>query len=449
MAQQDNYKTESVSGLQELLKFRGNPLAYLRNISIRGVDIRQITIGKRRVFFVNHPTLIRDVLVTHDWNFIKGRGLRASKPVFGSGLLTSEGELHRRQRRLAQPAFHSERLAGYARTMVNLGAAASSRWSEGERIAIDQEMMRLTLQIVGRTLFTADVLAEAREIGNAVTNALHEFRLLNSPLVQTIQVVRRWAARRASKSRHRFEHLLRRIISEHRAYPERYADMLSMLMASDGEMGTGYMSDELLLDEALTIFLAGHETTANALTWAWYLLAQHPAAEQTLHEEIEHVLNGRLPSPEDMVRLHYTGQVFREALRLYPPAWIIGREAVTGYRLGSVDVPAGSTLMMSPYAIHRDPRFWHDPETFAPERWKEGAADQRPKFAFFPFGAGSRVCIGEHFATMEGVLLIAVIAQHWRLRLTPQQEVGLSPQITLRPRPSISMVALGAERGNP
>jgi cytochrome P450 len=403
------------------------------------VDIRQITIRKRRVFFVNHPTLIRDVLVTHDWNFIKGPGLRASKPVFGSGLLTSEGELHRRQRRLAQPAFHSERLAVYARTMVDLGAAASSRWNQGERIAIDQEMMRLTLQIVGRTLFTADVLAEAREIGNAVTNALHEFRLLNSPLVQTVQLVRRWAARRAGKSRHRFEHLLRRIIADHRAHPECYADMLSMLMSSDGEMGTGYMSDELLLDEALTIFLAGHETTANALTWTWYLLAQHPEAEQKLHEEIEQILGGRLPSPEDVVRLRYTGQVFREALRLYPPAWIIGREAVTGYRLGSVEVPAGSTLMMSPYASHRDPRFWDEPETFAPERWKESASNDRPKFAFFPFGAGSRVCIGEHFATMEGVLLIAVIAQQWRLRLAPLQEIGLAPQITLRPRQSIWM----------
>ncbi len=433
------YRTESLRGIKEFLGFRKSPLTLLRSIASRGVDILQIAAGKRQIFFVNHPSLIRDVLVTHDWNFIKGPGLRASKPLFGSGLLTSEGELHRRQRRLAQPAFHSARLVEYAREIVELGAATSRDWNDGQEIAVDREMMQLTLRIVGRTLFTADVLHEARDIGAAVTGALHHFRQLNSPLIQASQFLRRWAGLRARRSRLRFEGLLSRIIADHREHPDRYNDMLSLLMASDDETGTGYMSDELLLDEALTIFLAGHETTANALTWTWYLLARHPEVEQKLHEEIEQVLQGRQPAPEDVLKLRYTGEIFREALRLYPPAWIIGREAVTGYRLGSIEVPAGSTLLMSPYAMHRDPRFWNSPESFVPERWEDPLAANRPKFAFFPFGAGTRVCIGEHFAVSEGVLLMAVIAQQWRLHLVPGQEIAPEPHITLRPRHSIHM----------
>lgn len=439
MGEFGEYRTESLKGLRELLKFRESPLALLQTLARRGVDVLQIAAGKRQIYFANHPSLIRDVLVTHDWNFIKGRGLRASKPLFGSGLLTSEGELHRRQRRLAQPAFHSARLVEYARVMVEFGVATSQKWNNDQELAIDREMMRLTLQIVGRTLFTADVLHEAKDVGDAVTGALHQFRQLNSPFIQTTQFLRRWANLRASRSRRRFEGLLGRIIADHREHPDRYNDMLSLLMVSDNETGTGYMSDELLLDEALTIFLAGHETTANALTWTWYLLAQHPEVEKKLHDEIERVLQGRQPAPEDALKLCYTGQIFREALRLYPPAWIIGREAVTGYRLGSIEVPAGSTLMMSPYAMHRDPRFWNNPESFAPERWEDNLSGDRPKFAFFPFGAGTRVCIGEHFATLEGVLLIAVIAQQWRLHLIPDQKIAMQPQITLRPRGSIHM----------
>ena len=433
------YRTESLRGIREFLRFRRSPLAFLQSISSRGVDVVQITAGRRRIFFLNHPNLIRDVLVTHDWNFIKGPGLRASKPLFGSGLLTSEGELHRRQRRLAQPAFHSARLVEYAREIVELGTATSQGWSNGQEIAVDREMMQLTLQIVGRTLFTADVLHEAKDIGDAVTGALHHFRQLNSPFIQAAQFLRRWASARARRSRAQFEGLLSRIIADHRAHPQRYNDMLSLLMASDDETGTGYMSDELLLDEALTIFLAGHETTANALTWTWYLLAQHPEVEDKLYEEIEEVLQGKHPTPEDVPRLGCTGRIFREALRLYPPAWIIGREAVTGYRLGSMEVPAGSTLLMSPYAMHRDPRFWNSAESFVPERWEDPLAANRPKFAFFPFGAGTRVCIGEHFAISEGVLLIAVIAQQWRLNLVPGQAISPEPQITLRPRRSIQM----------
>ncbi|MGC9199937.1 MAG: cytochrome P450 [Acidobacteriaceae bacterium] len=439
MGETGAYRTESVQGWRELFRFRESPLALLQGLTRRGVDVLHMAAGKRNIYIVNHPILIRDVLVTHDWNFIKGPGLRASRPLFGHGLLTSEGELHRRQRRLVQPAFNNARLAEYAGAMVELGETTLAGWRDQQELAIDQEMMRLTLQIVGRTLFTADVLHEAKEIGDAVSDAVGQFRQLNSPLIQAIGLLRGWVNGRAVRSRRRFEGLLSRMIADHREHPDRYNDMLSLLMASDDETGTGYMSDELLLDEALTIFLAGHETTANALTWTWYLLAQHPEVEEKLHEEIDRVLQGRQPTLEDAGKLCYTGEIFRETLRLYPPAWIIGREAVTGYRLGAMEVATGSTLLMSPYAMHRDPRFWNDPERFAPERWEDGQAGDRPKFAYFPFGAGTRVCIGEHFAALEGVLLMAVIAQQWRLRLMAGQEIAPQPQITLRPRGSIHM----------
>jgi cytochrome P450 len=432
-----SYNVESQSGLNEVLRFRRDPLEHIADAGRRSVDVRSLRIANRVIFQVNHPDLIRDVLVTHDWNFIKGRGLRASKPILGNGLLTSEGELHRRQRRLAQPAFHSARLAAYARAMVDCTLTTSAGWVSGQQYALDQEMMRLTLQIVGRTLFSADVLHDAKDIGDSLTNALRLFLSLNRPVAQLISPVRKWGEHKGARSRQKLAQVLGKVIEDHRRQPDQYDDMLSLLMSSHDDMGAGYMSDELLLDECLTLFLAGHETTANALTWTWYLLAQHPEVELRLRQEIKSALGDRPPTLEDVPLLEYTGRVFRESLRLYPPAWIIAREAVTAYRLGPLDVPPGATLFMSPYATQRDPRFWREPEQFNPDRWLEDVSASRPKFSFYPFGAGTRVCIGEHFAMMEGVLLIAVLIQRWKFHLLPNQQVDLWPQITLRPRHSI------------
>jgi cytochrome P450 len=423
------------------LRFRRGPLEYIAGAGRRSVDIKKIAFGKFQLFHVNHPDLIRDVLVTHDWNFIKARGLRSSKPILGNGMLTSEGELHRRQRRLAQPAFHSARLAAYADVMVACAARAGKSWACGQVCALDQEMMRLTLEIVGRTLFSADVVDEASDIGESLTRALRLFIGLNRPLAQLIPAVRRQAERKAARSRSELAVALIKVIEQHRQDPDKYDDMLSLLMSSHDDMGAGYMSDELLLDESLTLFLAGHETTANALTWTWYLLAQNAEVDGQLRQEIDTVLEGRLPTLADLPQLRYTSQVFLEALRLYPPAWIIAREAVSAYRLGPFEVPPGATLFMSPYATQRDPRFWKDPEVFDPGRWKEETAVSRPKFSFYPFGAGTRVCIGEHFALMEGVLVMATLLQQWKFHLLPGQRVELWPQITLRPRHSIQFAA--------
>ncbi|HEY4049252.1 MAG TPA: cytochrome P450 [Acidobacteriaceae bacterium] len=434
-----DYKTDSRTGVAEFVRFRRDPIAYVTELADRQLDVRHLRFGKRHVYLVNHPDIVRDVLITHDWNFIKGRGLRSSKPVLGNGLLTSEGELHRRQRRLAQPAFHSTRLTEYARTMVDCAARMSDDWQNGSDYDIHGQMTRLTLEIVGRALFSADVVHEAADIGQSLTEALRLFIALNSPIAQLVSPIRRWAERRAMRSRRKLENILGKVIADHRSAPDKYDDMLSMLLGSHDDLGAGYMSDQLLLDESVTLFLAGHETTANALAWTWYLLGQHPEAEDALHREIDRELQGRRPSLEDLSRLQFTAMLFREALRLYPPAWVISREAITDYRLGTIDVPAGANLFLIPYATQRDARFWEDPEEFRPERWREGASAARPKFAFFPFGAGTRVCIGENFAMMEGVLLIATFAQRWRLRLRPGQNTGLWPQITLRPRHEIKV----------
>ncbi|MGA7158474.1 MAG: cytochrome P450 [Acidobacteriaceae bacterium] len=428
------YRTESASGMLELLRFRRDPIAYVGDIGKRGVDIRHIRAGSRHIFMVNHPELIRDILITHDWNFVKGPGLRSSKAVLGNGLLTSEGELHRRQRRLVQPAFHSARLATYAEIMVQCAATHRGTWKSGIEYFVDEQMMRLTLQIVGRTLFSADMQDEAAEVSKSLKNALRVFVTLNNPLAQLLPPVRSWARRKATQSRREIETLLNKVVDAHRQHPETYDDMLSMLLRSHDDSSAGYMSNELLLDECLTLFLAGHETTANALVWTWYLLSQHPEIEAALEAELDAVLAGRLPTLEDVPALKYTGQVLREAMRLYPPAWIIARDAVTAYRLGDLDAPQGSTLMMSPYATHHDPRFWPNPDVFYPERWAGEGTSARSSFSYYPFGAGTRVCIGEHFAMMEGVLLIATLAQQWRFTLVPGQQIVPFPRITLRPR---------------
>jgi cytochrome P450 len=446
-----SYTVETKKGVAEFLRFRRNPLDYFADAGRRSVDITCLRFGSRRIFQVNHPDLIRDVLVTHDWNFIKGMGLRAAKPVLGNGLLVSEGELHRRQRRLAQGAFHSSRLEAYARVMVKCAEDRSAHWTSGATIPMNREMGRMTLEIVGRTLFTADLSSDAFDLESRLCRAMEVLVALNHPLAHLLSPVRSLAARKAASVRGETAELLRNVIDEHRNHPDNYDDLLSMLIESRDDAHAGSMSDQLLLDECLTLFLAGHESTADALTWTWYLLSQHPAAANKLHAELERVLAGASPTMGDLRQLRYTEAVFKEVLRLYPPAWVITREAVSGYRLGDIEVPAGSTVVMSTYATHRDPRYWESPEAFRPERWIDEGAGERPKFTFFPFGAGSRMCVGEHFAMMEAVLAIAVIAMRWRFDLIPGQKVELWPQITLRARNGIYLQAerLGSSQALP
>ena len=403
-------------------------------------DIAHYRIGPQHLFLFNHPDLIRDVLVTNQKNFHKSRGLERAKRLLGNGLLTSEGEFHLRQRRLAQPAFHRQRIAAYAATMTDFAGRTRSQWTDGATVDMHTEMMRLTLGIVAKTLFDADVDSEAAEIGSAMTAAFESFNYAMLPFTEYLDRLPIPAVRRFNAARDRLDSTIYRMIRERRASGEDRGDLLSMLLLAQDTEGDGTsMSDAQLRDEALTIFLAGHETTANALTWTWYLLSQHPGVEARLHSELDSTLAGRLPTYENLPALPYTRMVLAESMRLYPPAWAIGRRALEDFEAGGFTVPAGSVVLMSQYIMHRDSRFFPEPERFDPERWTPEHQAERPKFSYFPFGGGARVCIGEQFAWMEGILLIAAIAQQWRMRLVPDHVVDLQPLITLRPKYGMKM----------
>ena len=423
-----------------LLALRRDTLGYLRNLALTYGDLVHFQIGKQKFFLINDPDVIREILVTDHRNFTKGRGLEVAKRLLGEGLLTSEGEFHRRQRRLAQPAFHRQRVAAYGAVMTAHAELLSAKWQNGARLDMAQEMMGLTLGIVAKTLFNTDLEAETREIGAAVSEAVHLMDFAMLPYAPLLERLNPAIKRRFDRARARLDATVYRMIREHRADTEDRGDLLSMLLLAQDELGDGGgMTDEQLRDEAMTIFLAGHETTANALTWTWYLLSQHPEVERKLHAELDSVLSGRRPTDADVANLPYTRRVLAESMRCYPPAWVVGRRVIADYQIGDYTLPAGSICMISQYVTHHDPRWYPEPMRFDPDRWTPEAQEQRPKFAYYPFGSGPRVCIGEGFAWMEGILLIATLAQRWRMRLVPEQKIALQPVVTLRPRYGMQM----------
>ena len=423
------------------IAFRRDPLGFLQAAAHEHGDIVYFKIGPQNVYFLNHPDHVKDVLVTHNQNFIKGRALQRSKRLLGEGLLTSEGEFHRRQRRLAQPAFHKQRIASYGVMMTDYAEKTSRRWNDGETLDMSQEMMRLTLGIVGKTLFDADVESEAQEIGEALNTVMELFNAMLLPFSEVLEKLPLPQNRRFQTAKDRLDATIYRMIDERRQSGEDRGDLLSMLLLAQDEEGDGKgMTDEQVRDEALTIFLAGHETTANAMTWTWYLLSQHPEVEAKLHAELEAVLKERrIPTFEDVPNLRYTEMVFAEAMRLYPPAWAIGRLCLKDYEVAGFVIPEGSLVLLSQYVMHRDERFYPDPTHFDPERWTPQARESRPTYSYFPFGGGPRRCIGEGFAWMEGILLIATLARQWSMSLVPNHPVELRPVITLRPKHGMRM----------
>jgi cytochrome P450 len=413
--------------------FRRDPIRFLERLHDRYGDVARFRIGPRRLYLLAHPDQVRDVLVTRHRNFIKSRALQRARVILGQGLLTSEGEMHLRQRRMAQPAFHRERIAALGETMVAYAARAGAGWRPGAELDMAREMNRLTLAIAGKTLFGADVEREADEIGAALNDALNAFKRLTNPLGAILdrlplpQTLRVW---RASE---RLDATIYRMIEERRRSGEDRGDLLSMLLAARDEEGDGgAMTDLQLRDEALTLFLAGHETTANALAWSWHLLALNPAAEARLHAEVD-ALGEAPPRADDLARLPFTRAVLAESMRLYPPAWAIGRQPLEAFEAGGYRVRAGTVVLMSPWVTHRDPRWFPDPERFDPDRWTPENEAKLPRYAYFPFGGGPRKCIGEGFAWTEGILVLATLARRWRLRHAPGAEVGRQPLITLRP----------------
>jgi len=395
-------------------------------------------IGGRPFYFVNDPALVEEMLVTRGRDYIKSRGVQRLKRLLGNGLLSSEAPLHLRQRRMIQPAFHRERIAKYGAAMVAGARGASSAWHVGNEVAIDAEMMTLTLRIAAETLFTTNVAADAHDVAAALTQAMRTFpasMTLYGGLLDAIPF--HPATRRFSDARARLDAVVYRMIEARRTADDPGDDLLAMLLAARDDDGAP-MSDEQIRDEAMTIFLAGHETTANALAWTWLLLAEHPAVESALHTELARVLGDRLPTADDVAALTYTRDVVAEAMRLYPPAWAIGRRAIRDTALGPWTIPAGAILITSQYVMHRDPALWGDPLAFRPERW-QAEARALPKFAYFPFGGGSRLCIGEPFAWMEAVLVVATIAQRWRFERVDTAPIPLDPLVTLRPKVPIRL----------
>ncbi len=430
-------------------EMRRRPPETMAKIAHRYGDVVHMSFQGRHLYLLNRPEFIEDVLITHNKDFIKGQGLQRTKALLGEGLLTSEGDFHLRQRRLIQPVFHRQQLNQYGQVMVDATEQASERWSsqagpDGSlAIDVEKEMKRLALAIAGRTLFNADVEADASEVGQALTNIMELQNSLFARPADNPGLFGGRIAERFAENRERLDRIVYRLIADRRKMMENGQpgpdDVLGRLLkAQDTENGSG-MSDQQVRDEVLTLFLAGHETTANALTWTWYLLSQNPDVEKRLQQEVDQVLSGHAPGVADLENLPYTHNVFTESMRIYPPAWIIGRQVQNEYEVGGYTLPVGSGVLLSQWVTHHDPRYYPDPWRFDPDRWLPEQKARRPKFAYFPFGAGPRQCIGENFAWMEGEIALAALARSWQMRLLPGQKIDIRPRITLRPKYPILM----------
>jgi cytochrome P450 len=415
-----------------------DPLGLLTSWSRQFGDIFYYRAGWISVYFLNHPDHIESVLVTHHQNFTKDRVLRNSRWFFGDGLLTSEGTEWMRQRRLSQPAFHRERIASYARTMTDYAEEMMGFWKDGETLDIHQEMMRLTVRIVVKALFNVAVTEESQKITTALNVLMQQGTGGKMVLPAFVRYLPIPAVLRVRRAVRQLDEIVYGIIRQRRRSDCDTGDLLSMLLQAEDQDGS-HMTDRQLRDEVMTFLLAGHETTALSLSWIWYLLSQHPEVEQKLQWELGQILGGRVPKVEDLPRLRYTEKVVKEAMRLYPPAWGLGRTALKDCEIGGYHVPAGANVVMSQWIMHRDPRFYSRPEEFCPDRW---SADNQviPKFAYFPFGGGPRLCIGAAFAMMEATLLLATIARRFQLQLVPGHPVVPTPSITLRPKNGIRVV---------
>lgn len=428
------------------LKALSNTRAFLNNRALfmydlwdRYGDVCRFQLGVFDVYFINRPEWIKEALQDHK-NFPKTPAIRSLRFVLGDGLLLSGGEVHRRQRRLMQPAFHPSRIALYCDTMVERTRALCARWRDKEEVVINREMSGLTLDIVSRTMFNSDVENLTERVSRAINAILPMADTIAEPtgmLRRFLPLPRTLRFRRGNKE---LNAIIYEIIAEGRASGQDRGDLLSMLLLAQDDEGDGTgMSDKQLRDEALTIFLAGHETTAVALTWIFYLLSRNPEVANRLHREVVEVIGRRSPCAEDVASLSYARMVISEALRLYPPAYLIDRISENDWEIGEHVIPAGKYVFLSQYTMHRHPEFWPDPERFDPERWTPEAMETRPKFAYFPFGGGPRVCIGEQFAWTELILVVATIVQSWEVFCVDEQEASIGSAITLRPAEDIRL----------
>jgi cytochrome P450 len=436
--------------LGHLLRFRRAPIPTLFECWRECGDLTRVRLGAVSPHLVIHPDGVQHVLQSNAKNYDKQtRGFSKLKLALGEGLLTSEGALWRKQRRAVQPAFHKERLEGFAAVMTDATATMLDGWGRRtEPLDVADEMTGLTLDIIARTMFSAELGPDSKSLASMVTLSA---RHINSRITSLTGMFDFWeklptpANRRFWAARREGDALIHRVIERRRSgKTEPTSDLLSMLMESrDQETGEG-MSDQQLRDEVVTIFSAGHETTAQALTWTFYLLSTHPEAERRLRDEVRAALGDTPPTLADLPRLGYAGRVIKESMRLFPPAWAISRRAETDDHLGAHRIPARTFVLLVPYLTHRHPAFWENPEGFDPDRFLPERSKGQHRFAYVPFGAGARMCIGSNFALMEAQLVLASVVQRYRLDLLPGHPVELDALITLRSRHGMRMKAVPA-----
>jgi cytochrome P450 len=415
---------------------RSAMLARMETIAQTYGDIVRLKSIGRHLVFINHPDLLQQVFIDRAQRYVKSAGVRATKRLVGNGLLTSEGEFHLRQRRLVQPAFHRQRIANLGSMMVEYSLTRANTWSAAQPFDIYHEMTQLTMHVVAKALFNANVAA-SEQVGNAIDFLIRHMTVLDgSPIgIWLSKLPTPFNRTRQAKTTF-LQQVVRDFIAAGRARQQDIGDLLSILLESQDTEGDGTgMSDQQIADEVMTLFVAGHETTANWLTWSFYELGQRPELQAKVRAEVQQVVGDRLPSAADYPNLKYTRQFLSEVLRLYPPVFVVGRETCQPDELGGYLLPRGTSVLLSPWVIQRDARYWDEPLAFKPERF--AGEHNRPKFSFIPFGGGSRVCIGEGFAWQEAVLVLSTVLQKWDVRYAGSEPVGFSPQVTLRPKSAV------------
>ncbi|HEU4371784.1 MAG TPA: cytochrome P450 [Methylomirabilota bacterium] len=423
-----------------LPEFRRDILGFFAACARQYGDVVPLRVPRRRLILLSHPDLIEEVLTTHARRTTKTVLIQTLRPVLGDGLLLSEGEHWLRQRRLIQPAFHRQRIAAYGDVMAAYADRAMARWNDGETRDVHADMMTITQAIVAKTLFDADVSGDSWDVGQALHVLMEDFARRRTRLFELPSFVPTPGRRSARRAVERLDRTVYGIIAARRAGGEDRGDLLSLLLhAQDADDGSR-MTDRQVRDEIMTLFLAGHETTAVSLSWTWYLLAQHPEVEARLAGELRHVLDGRLPTVADLPRLRYTEMVVTESMRLYPPVYSMTRRVAESCEVGGHTIAPETVLVMSQWVVHRDPRWFDEPAAFQPDRWENDLAKRLPRYAYFPFGGGPRLCIGNTFATMEATLLLATIAQRFRFSPAPGTSVKPMLSVTLRPAEGIPMI---------
>ena len=411
-------------------------LGFLKQAVATHGDVIYFTIGPIKIALVNQPEQIKEILSVQHQKFVKGRPLEMAKALIGEGILTSEGSFHKKQARVIQPAFHRKRMESYIPAILDYTDRMMSHWEEGKAVDVREDMTTMTSLVAAKIMFQADIESDSKAIVGALDTATDLFGRIAVPYAEWLLHLPLPSSLQFRKAKKRLDELIYDLIAKRQENPSSHDDLLSMLLDPYGDgSGTG-MSLQQVRDEAITLFLTAFDTTSTALTWTWYLLSQNPEAEAEFHAEIDRVLQGRLPTAEDVPKLSFTRKVMTEAMRLFPPTYVLPRQSVEDFEIGEYCIPKGTIVLMSQYLIHHDPRYYKHPEVFDPHRWD----DREPqRYQYFPFSGGPRTCIGEPLAWLKGVLVLATVGQRWQLKLVPDHPVELLQLINLKPKHGMQM----------